>query len=631
MKAVIMAGGRGTRMASVSGSIPKPMIPMEGKPVLEYGIDCLRRQSITEIILIVGHLSSVIEEYFGDGSRFGVKICYIREQKPLGTAGGLWYLKDMLQEDFLLINGDLIFDVDLKRFAAYHKSRGGEATILTHPNHHPYDSGVIETDSDGAVVKWLHKEDARTFYKNRVNAGIHMLSPEVLKRIKKPEKLDLDRELLRALIPEGKLMAYDSPEYVKDMGTPKRYEMVKKELKSGLVQAKNLSRRQRAVFFDRDGVLNVFRGFIRRPKDLELTEEAAQAVRKVNGSGYLAIVVTNQPVIARGECTEKMLEEIHNKLETLLGQEAAYLDDIFYCPHHPEGGFAGERPELKIVCGCRKPKPGLLLQAAQKYNIDLAQSYMIGDSATDVDAGHAAGCRKSFLLDETCSLLDAVAEICQKEQEMEQKITEILEDLLCRYPALETQRKNIEEAYRILENAYCSRGKLLVAGNGGSAADAEHIVGELMKGFRKDRKLKEFQIAELEKIDPAAGREIGMKLQGALPAIAVTGNLALSTAYANDVDLRLGFAQQVYGYGNEEDVFLGISTSGNSENILLACTAAKAKGMKVIGLTGRDGGKLKEAADAAILVDAQETYQIQEMHLPVYHALCRMLEERFFA
>lgn len=213
---------------------------------------------------------------------------------------------------------------------------------------------------------------------------------------------------------------------------------------------------------------------------------------------------------------------------------------------------------------------------------------------------------------------------------MEQKIAGILEDLLCRYPVLENQRENIRRAYRILEETYCRNGKLLVAGNGGSAADAEHIVGELMKGFVKHRELDESQISELEAVDGERGRKIGVKLQGALPAIAVVGHEALSTAFLNDVEPLYGFAQQVYGYGNEGDVFLGISTSGNSENILSACTVAKAKRMKVIGLTGGDGGRLKEAADVSIIVEAWATFQIQELHLPVYHTLCRMLEERFF-
>ncbi len=213
---------------------------------------------------------------------------------------------------------------------------------------------------------------------------------------------------------------------------------------------------------------------------------------------------------------------------------------------------------------------------------------------------------------------------------MKKKVTGYLDGLIERYPILEMQRESIWNAYKIIAESYQNHGKLLVAGNGGSAADAEHMVGELMKGFVKPRKLSEHMLLKLEQTDAQNGRRIGEKLQRALPAIAVVDHVALSTAYLNDVDPLLGFAQQVYGYGARGDVFFAISTSGNSNNILYACTVAKAKGMKVIGLTGGSGGRLKETADVSIVVPKEETYQIQELHLPIYHILCLMLEEEFF-
>ena len=367
MKTVIMAGGKGTRIASVASDIPKPMIQIHGKPILQHQIECLRRQGLTDIILVIGHLGDAIKAYFKDGVEFDVNIEYIYETVPLGTAGGLWYLKDSLTEDFLLLNGDIIFDVDFQRFLAYHKQIGCDATILTHPNGHPYDSGIIMTDCENIVTKWLHKEDERTIYKNRVNAGIHMLSPRIFQKFGDvPEKKDLDRDILKALIPEGKLAAYDSPEYVKDMGTPDRYAMVGKDIESGLVEAKNLNNRQKAIFLDRDGTINKYKGFIRSVSEFELLDTVTEAIKKINSSRYLAIVITNQPVIARGECSYEQLDDIHAKMETLLGMDGAYIDDIFYCPHHPDKGFEGEVPELKFECGCRKPKPGLFFKAAEK-------------------------------------------------------------------------------------------------------------------------------------------------------------------------------------------------------------------------------------------------------------------------
>ena len=202
-----------------------------------------------------------------------------------------------------------------------------------------------------------------------------------------------------------------------------------------------------------------------------------------------------------------------------------------------------------------------------------------------------------------------------------------IEELIERYPKLDSEKENITQALEVMFECYKNKGKLLVAGNGGSAADAEHIVGELMKGFVEPRKLQKEYVEKLEAVDSEMGRELGEKLQGALPAISLVGHTALSTAYLNDVDPLLGFAQQLNGFGQENDVFLAISTSGNSKNILYACVVAKAKGMKIVALTGGSGGKLKYMADIAIVAPETETYKIQEYHLPIYHWLCLNLEE----
>ncbi|MCB7319412.1 HAD-IIIA family hydrolase [Lacrimispora sp. 210928-DFI.3.58] len=402
MKAVIMAGGRGTRISSIASDIPKPMIRVEGKPVLEHGLECLRDQGFTDILLTVGHLGNCIKDYFGDGGGtspvtgkpFGLHIEYFFEEKPLGNAGALFRIKEKLTEDFLLLNADVMFDVDFHRFLAFHRAHGGLATLFTHSNSHPYDSGLIVSDNNGAVCKWMTKEDERpVYYRNRVNAGIHMISPELLETRHAEEKIDLDRQLLKPLAGSGRLFCYDSPEYVKDMGTPERYEAVCADYRTGLIRKKNLRNAQRAVFLDRDGTLNKYVGFLRSIDDFELLPGAAEAVKRINSAGYLAIVVTNQPVIARGELTLGQLQEIHNKMETLLGREGAFLDGIYFCPHHPHKGYEGEVAELKVDCSCRKPEPGMLLKAAEDFNIDLSQSWMAGDSENDVRAGQAAGCR----------------------------------------------------------------------------------------------------------------------------------------------------------------------------------------------------------------------------------------------
>lgn len=411
MKTIIMAGGKGTRISSVASDIPKPMIKIEGKPVLEREIECLRDQGFTDLIITVSHLADHIVNYFGDGSNFGVKIEYFIEDTPLGNAGALFKLRDKLEGDFLLLNADSIFDIDFNRFVNYHKAKGGLVTLFTHPNSHPYDSGVLIASNDGSVETWLTKEDIRPqWYRNRVNAGLHVINPAVLDMVDvdaekigtenengKIIKVDLDRQILKPLCGMGKMFCYDSPEYMKDMGMPDRYEAVCADYREGRVQAKNLKNKQKAIFLDRDGTINRYVGFLRDIDQFELLPDVAKAIKLINSSGYLAIVVTNQPVIARGEVTYEQLQEIHNKMETLLGMQGAFLDAIYFCPHHPHKGYEGEIENLKIDCDCRKPKPGMLLKAAEDFNIDLSQSWMVGDGENDIKAGKAAGCRTALI------------------------------------------------------------------------------------------------------------------------------------------------------------------------------------------------------------------------------------------
>lgn len=409
MKTVISAGGKGTRISSVASDIPKPMIPIDGVPVLEREIMSLRDQGFDDIIITVSHLGNIIMNYFGDGSKvspvtgepFGVKIEYFYEETPLGTAGALFKLKDKLTEDFLLLNADAVFDVDFNRFVRFHKEHGGLVTLFTHPNSHPYDSALIITNSDGSVNQWLTKEDERPdYYKNRVNAGLHVISPKVLDIEVDTPKIDLDRQILKPLVQSGKVFVYDSPEYVKDMGTPERYYLVQQNFRDGVVSAKNLKNKQKAIFLDRDGTINKYVGFLKNDKDFELIPGVSSAVKSFNDNGYLVIVITNQPVIARGEVTIEELNNIHNKMETLLGKDGAYVDAIYYCPHHPHKGYEGEITELKIECECRKPKPGLILKAAKDFNIDIASSWMIGDSENDILAGKNAGCKTALISSE---------------------------------------------------------------------------------------------------------------------------------------------------------------------------------------------------------------------------------------
>lgn len=433
MKVVIMAGGKGTRIASVKSDVPKPMIPICGKPILEWQIDILRKCGLVDITMVVGYLGHVIKEYFGDGSRFGVSISYFVEDHPLGTAGALLKIPQ-LTDDFLLLCGDVMLDVDFNRFIQFHQEHQAWASLMAHPNGHPFDSSLLVTEvippqekggmpvETQRVMQWLNKEEERTYYRNCVNAGIEIISPKLLEKVRKnfvprhpetPDKIDLDRDVLKPFISTGKIFAYHTPEYIKDMGTPERFYETEKDILNGKPAARNLKNKQKAIFLDRDGTINVKKGFLTKAEDFELIEGVAEAIHQINLSDYLAIVVTNQPQIARGDCSFEELQMIHNKMETDLGLHGTFVDGIYYCPHHTDKGFPGERIEYKCNCDCRKPKPGMLLQAAKEFNIDLSQSFMIGDSEHDVKAGEAAGCKQSYLVNTNISneLLLTVKEI----------------------------------------------------------------------------------------------------------------------------------------------------------------------------------------------------------------------------
>lgn len=401
MKAVIQAGGKGTRISEITGDvIPKPMLEISGYPILYHQMMNLKKNGITDITVIIGHLGNVIKDYFGDGKQFGLNISYVEEdpQKPLGTAGSLYFLKDKLKENFVFLLADVFIDIDFEKMEQYHIANNADVTLLTHPNGHPFDSDLV-VEEGGVVKAFDYKSNDRTTYnyKNLVNAGVMIFSPSVFKYLTELRKYNYEKDIIVPLINEGKVVSYKSSEYAKDMGTPERYRRVQEDYNSGICDAKNLANKQKAIFLDRDGTINEYVGFLRKEEDFRLIPGVSEAIKKINNSGYLAIVVTNQPVIARGEVTEEGLEEIHKKMETLLGLDGAYIDDIYYCPHHPDKGFEGEIPELKIECDCRKPKTGMLEKAAREHNIDLSSSIMIGDSTLDIKMAENAGMQSVLL------------------------------------------------------------------------------------------------------------------------------------------------------------------------------------------------------------------------------------------
>lgn len=394
MKAVILAGGKGTRLGNLTREIPKPMLPLLGKPLLEYHVELLRDYGITEIWILVNYLKDSIMQYFGNGAAWNVSIQYYEETEPLGTTGGIKAIESHLTEDFLVLYGDVLVNMDLHRLIQFHQNQKADATLVLHPNDHPYDSDLVELNQQKRITAFHPKPHPQDeYFRNLVNAGLYVLSPKILNTLPSGIARDFGRDIFPSIVTTHYLVGYNTTEYLKDMGTPERLKKVEADLLSGRVERKSYKYWQKAIFLDRDGVLNDDTEFIHRAEDLILYPDVPEAVRKINQSDYTAIVVTNQSVVARNLCSEEYLRVIHNKMETDLGKAGAWLDDIYYCPHHPDKGYPDENPEYKIDCDCRKPKPGMLFQAAADYHLDLRKSWMIGDNERDIEAGHAAGCK----------------------------------------------------------------------------------------------------------------------------------------------------------------------------------------------------------------------------------------------
>lgn len=387
----IIAGGKGTRLGLTE--VPKPMASIGGKPLLEHQILLAKKYGITEVYILSGHLSSHIIDYFGDGSAWGLTIHHVVEDLPLGTAGAVKMLEGTIKDRFMLLYGDVVLDVDLARMIETDSKSNCFGTLLVHPNDHPYDSDLVEIEESGLISKFHPKPHALdNFHRNLVNAGLYILSPDIFRRIPSQISCDFGKTIFPELVASGlPLKAYVSPEYIKDMGTPDRFEKVKRDFASGKVSRLNWGNPRPAIFLDRDGVINVEKEIIARVEDFELLPGVTAAINKINASEFLTIVITNQPVLAKGFCSKHDVIAIHKKMDTLLGRGRAFVDGLYLCPHHPERGFAGEVEELKIDCECRKPKPGMILAAAKDFNIDLSRSWFIGDRESDIIAGRRAG------------------------------------------------------------------------------------------------------------------------------------------------------------------------------------------------------------------------------------------------
>lgn len=396
----ILAGGKGTRLSSRTGDLPKPMVPVLGKPVLQHQLELCRKYGFTRIALLVQHRHEKISEYFGDGSSFGVALTYVIENEPRGTSGALRDALPVLSDQFSVLYGDTFVDVDLSRMWKVHAASGAAGTLLLHPNDHPQDSDLVDLDAQGtvrAILAYPHPPGLDV--RNLVNAALYVLEHAGLEDVTPIEgKADIAKNMFPRMLELGRrLHGYVTPEYIKDMGTPERLDKVERDFVSGLPERLSGRHLRTSVFLDRDGTLIREVNHLKSPDQLELLPGVSDAVRRLNHNGTLAVVVTNQPVVARGDITLEVLSQIHARLESQLGMDGAFIDGIYICPHHPDKGFSGEVTELKGPCLCRKPEPGLIDQACRDLNIDRRNSWMIGDTTTDIEAGRRAGIRTILL------------------------------------------------------------------------------------------------------------------------------------------------------------------------------------------------------------------------------------------
>jgi mannose-1-phosphate guanylyltransferase / phosphomannomutase len=389
MKIVILAGGKGTRMGSLTAEIPKPMVQLAGKPILEHQIALIRRYKFYDISILTGYKGDVIKDYFLDGRNWDTKIEYFPDPKPLGTAGSVKEIEHVISDTFLLLYGDTMIDINLNDLINFHKEKGGIATLVVHPNDHPYDSDLLEINEDNLVTSFYSKPHKEGIYhRNLVNAALYVLSPEIFEFIEKDKFSDFGKDIFPKLMSLNKAVyAYNTTEYIKDVGTIERLKEVENDFLSGKVNRLNKSNKQKAVFIDRDGVINPEAEPLNTSEKFSFLPGVVDAIKLLKKSEYISVVVTNQPMIAKGFASVVQLQKVHNYMEYLLGKEKVFLDRIYYCPHHPEKGFEGERKEYKIDCTCRKPETGMIDNAAIDMNIDLNKSFIIGDRTVDIMTG----------------------------------------------------------------------------------------------------------------------------------------------------------------------------------------------------------------------------------------------------
>ena len=401
-QAVILCGGLGTRLGDLVADVPKPMVEVGGKPLLVHSLTRLREAGITDVVLAAGYKADVIRRYFETHPQ-GLSIRVFDEPRPLGTAGCVRDLLPHLADRFLVVYGDVFIDFDLREILGAARDHEAMATLLVRESDHPWDSDLVVVDGR-RVTGFIRAGDARDYPRNLANAAMYVVDRRVVELMPTGEKLDWVKDVFPAAMAAGlplEVHEFSGTGFLKDMGTPQRLALVEQYLadKKRVEQAREEPRPITTVFLDRDGVINEEVDLLRDPADFRLLPGAGDAIAALNAAGMQVIVVTNQPVIARGLCSLETLDAVHDRMRNDLAAAGGHVDAVYFCPHHPETHYRdpGSVAALRVACECRKPAPGMILRAARERGIDLAAAVLVGDRPTDVQAASRAGLRSILI------------------------------------------------------------------------------------------------------------------------------------------------------------------------------------------------------------------------------------------
>ena len=399
---VIACGGMGTRLKEITNNYPKPLYPIRGKSTLERCLEQLSNNNFKNILITIGYKSSLFEKFITDfKNKYKISIELFLESSPLGECGALWLVKDKLLEDFIFINGDLIFSIDFERLNLFHKRLSSNLTLVTHTSDHPEDSDLVSVPNgtliDQIYLKSSNRDNSNFAYLG--NAAIFVIKKTLLEKIKAPNKENL-KSVFHYIVKNAfdlniNIYSYNTTEYIKDMGTIKRLKIVESDLKKNQLSIRNYKNKQKALFLDRDNTLIKCKmgQYILDINNIEFIDENIIQISSIAKDFNFVCLVTNQPSISMGKLSIRKLDYINSIIIKYCLSKGLKIDVVAFCPHHPHSGFQNEIQVLKKDCFCRKPNPGLLIEQSFFRNINLKKSLMIGDSENDLNAAKNAGCK----------------------------------------------------------------------------------------------------------------------------------------------------------------------------------------------------------------------------------------------